>query len=185
MKEEKRQIYTVVTLVVAAGLLFSCFAGAIAGGLSGFVVGRRQAKTALERVVPERRDFFDPWSEERPFSLPDPDEEELPFEWMPETVPGALVVEVIDGTPADEAGLQSGDIVVAVDQTPIDQHHQLSQVIRQYEPGDIVTLRISRAGEGDRVRVKLGRHPDDPSRAYLGIYYEMILNAPDWEAPRG
>ncbi len=187
MEKEKKTIYTVVALVVVAGLMLSCVAGAIAGGLSGFVVGRRQTKRVLERAVVGRRDFFDPRSEEKPFSMPDLDEDELPFEWVPEPdmVPGALVVDVIDGSPAAEAGLQSGDVIVAVDQTPIDQHHQLAGVIHRYEPGDIVTLSISRSGEPQRVRVKLGRNPEDPSRAYLGIYYEMIMDMPDWEAPRG
>ena len=82
MEEEKKKIYTVVALVVVAGLLFSCVAGAVAGGLSGFVAGRRQARKALEGVV-GGRDLIEPWSEERPFSMPDLDEEELPFDWMP------------------------------------------------------------------------------------------------------
>jgi membrane-associated protease RseP (regulator of RpoE activity) len=184
MEEEKKKIYTVVALVVVAGLLFSCVAGAVAGGLSGFLAGRRQARRALEGVV-GGRDLIEPWSEERPFSMPDRDEEERPFDWMPEMVPGALVVDVIDGSPADEAGLRAGDVIVAVDQTPIDQHHQPADVIGQYEPGDRVTLEVSRVGETERILIKLGRHPEEPGRAYLGIYYEMMMGAPGWEAPRG
>ena len=185
MEEEKNKIYTVVALVVIAGLLFSCVAGAIAGGLSGFVVGRQQARNMLQGGVVGSRDFGQPWPEEHHIPMPDLDEDELPFEWMPGMVPGALVVDVIDGSPAEEAGLRAGDVIVAVDQTPVDRHHQLADVIGQYEPGDRVTLEVSRAGQAERVRVKLGRHPEEPSRAYLGIYYETIMGVPDWEAPRG
>jgi S1-C subfamily serine protease len=181
MEEEKRTIYTVVALVVVVGLVLSCVAGALAGGLSGFVVGRRQANRALENAVVERSDY----SEEQQFSVPEQDEDELPFGLPPDMVPGALIVDVIAGSPAEDAGLQVGDVIVAVDQTPIDQHHQLADVIHQYEPGDIVTLNISRAGGSESMRVKLGGKSEDPNRAYLGIYYEMIMDIPEWEAPRG
>jgi S1-C subfamily serine protease len=184
VEKEKRTYYTFVVLVVVVGLLLGCVAGAIAGGLSGLVVGRWQAKRALERAV-VGRDVPHLRSEEPPFFMPDPEKDELPYDWVPDKVPGALVVDVIEESPAAEAGLRVGDVIVTVDQTPIDQHHQLADVIRQYESGDIVTLEISRSGEPKRVRVKLGKHPEDPSRAYLGIFYEMIMDMPEWQTPRG
>jgi S1-C subfamily serine protease len=95
---------------------------------------------------------------------------------------GTIVVEVIRDTPAYEAGLQAGDIILAIDRMPVDAWHTLPDAIRQYEPGDRITVRFWRAGQIESVRVKLGEHPDNPGQAYLGIYFET-LGGPDLERP--
>ena len=38
MEEEKKRIYTIVTIAILAGVLVSCTMGALAGGLAGFLV---------------------------------------------------------------------------------------------------------------------------------------------------
>ena len=53
-------------------------------------------------------------------------------------------------------------------------HHPLPEVIGQYEPGDRVVLQLQRGLEEDSVQVKLTAHPEEPGKAYLGIYYETI-----------
>ena len=97
------------------------------------------------------------------------------------STPGALVSEVVDGGPADEAGLQGGDdatirfqaqevdaggdVIVAVDGEPIDAEADLPRLISLAEPGDEVTLDIIRDGERrSRSRSTLGERPVEVPR---------------------
>jgi S1-C subfamily serine protease len=85
---------------------------------------------------------------------------------------GAAIVEVMPDSPAEDAGLQEGDVIVAVDGQKLDVENNLADLIAQYEPGDTVTLEIERPGEDPfEVTVKLGEHPDQEGAAYLGVRY--------------
>jgi putative serine protease PepD len=68
---------------------------------------------------------------------------------------GAEVVEVPPGTPADKAGLEAGDIVVAVDDVVVTNGIGLIVAIRTHQPGETVTLRVRRDGREMTVRVTL------------------------------
>ncbi len=192
MQEEKRKIYNVIAITVLVSLLLSCIAGAIAGGTAGFLVGRRQGVAAAERVL--ERELGDlprfhmelpiPWQEERPFPSPEGEIPGPPREGLPPEIEGAFVQEVIAGTPAEQAGLEPGDVILAIDRTPIDRYHPLPDVIRQYEPGDLVTVRFWRANQENSIRIRLAEHPEDPGQAYLGVYFEMIAR-PDPSLPGG
>ena len=60
---------------------------------------------------------------------------------------GALVKEVIAGTPAQKAGLQKGDVIVQMGSYKIDNVHPLSSVIVNFDPGDTVILKVKRGGK--------------------------------------
>lgn len=86
--------------------------------------------------------------------------------------PGAVVVEVIPGTPAERAGLQAGDVILAVDGQQLGPDADLAALIAGYEPRDRVTLEVQRPGQDlRRVRVVLGENPEQGGVAYLGIKY--------------
>ena len=60
---------------------------------------------------------------------------------------GAVVRQVLPGTPAGQIGLFSGDVITAVDGIPINSAEDLSNVMDQRRPGDIIMLTwIDRAG---------------------------------------
>jgi S1-C subfamily serine protease len=85
-----------------------------------------------------------------------------------------VIVEVMPGGPAEQAGLQEGDLVIAVDGQTVGLEKDLADLIAEYEPGDTVTLEIERPGEEPRakeVKVKLGQHPEKEGAAYLGVRY--------------
>jgi S1-C subfamily serine protease len=69
---------------------------------------------------------------------------------------------VFAGSPADEAGLVEGDIVVAVDGDVVDADHDLSTRILPHVPGDTVTLSVVRDGRNLEIEVTLGTLPATP-----------------------
>lgn len=60
---------------------------------------------------------------------------------------GALIVDVIEGTPADIAGIQVGDVIVSVDGDIVDVERTLADRLFAYETGDTIELGIVRDGE--------------------------------------
>ncbi len=74
---------------------------------------------------------------------------------------GAIIRSVVPDTPADEAGLVEGDVVVAVDDRPIDSMVALAARIRIFEPGTEVELEYVRDGETLTTALELVETPED------------------------
>ncbi|MCE9637505.1 MAG: M20/M25/M40 family metallo-hydrolase [Planctomycetes bacterium] len=58
--------------------------------------------------------------------------------------PGVRVASVIEGSPAQKAGIATGDIVLSIDGAPIEDLRAYSTVLKAHKPGDVVKLRIRR-----------------------------------------
>ncbi len=69
---------------------------------------------------------------------------------------GVLVSEVHDGSPAEDLGLEAGDIILAVDGVDVQGPEDFVQEIRAREPGDEVTLEVVRDGRAMQLAVELG-----------------------------
>ena len=76
-----------------------------------------------------------------------------------ETQNGQEVVQVQDGSPAAQAGLQPGDIITAVDGTTLDADHLLQDQLFKHKVGDTVQLTIDRDGQTMTISVTLGERP--------------------------
>jgi putative serine protease PepD len=72
---------------------------------------------------------------------------------------GALVQTVNAGAPAAAAGLQTGDLVTAIDGKPVTNTDQFIATIDTYHPGDTVTLTFKRGGSTMNLKIKLGTRP--------------------------
>lgn len=72
---------------------------------------------------------------------------------------GALVSEPQDESPAETAGIKSGDAILTVDGKTIENARNLAQVIAGYAPDTTVKLGIWRGGKAETVDVKLGKLP--------------------------
>jgi putative serine protease PepD len=72
---------------------------------------------------------------------------------------GAEIANVTAGGPAEQAGLQPGDIIVAIDGKKIDEFGQVSQIINQHKVGDEIDVRVDRGGGERSFHVKLGTRP--------------------------
>jgi serine protease Do len=72
---------------------------------------------------------------------------------------GALVNEVMARGPADEAGVKSGDTILAVNGTKIADSRDLARKVASLAPDTKVDLKILRAQKEETVQVKLGLMP--------------------------
>jgi putative serine protease PepD len=96
---------------------------------------------------------------------------------MPVT-PGYLVEVVFDGSPADEAGVRGGnlavivqgeeyllggDILTAIQGTPIRSHQDYVAKVRTLRPGQKVRLTVMREGQTREVTLVVGERPRLPT----------------------
>jgi YidC/Oxa1 family membrane protein insertase len=72
---------------------------------------------------------------------------------------GAKVNVVVPGTPAEEAGLQVGDIITAIGEKQVADAEGVSEILAATEPGQKVTLTIDRGGANQNLSVTFGRRP--------------------------
>lgn len=69
---------------------------------------------------------------------------------------GALVVEVAEAGPADDAGLQAGDIILSFDGTEIATSAQLPHVVGLVSPGTEVSVEVMRDKKRRKIDVEVG-----------------------------
>ncbi|MGO9832946.1 MAG: S1C family serine protease [Polyangiaceae bacterium] len=77
-----------------------------------------------------------------------------------ERIAGAVIGDVNPGGPADQAGLQRGDIIVAFEGQPIERFGQLPWLASTAGVGRPVTVRVQRMGKRFELKVTLGRLQD-------------------------
>ncbi|MBT3690515.1 PDZ domain-containing protein [bacterium] len=66
------------------------------------------------------------------------------------------ILSVLIGSPAEEAGLEAGDIILKVNDEEIDERNSLTKLVQEYTPGQELTLLILRSGEEIEIKVVLG-----------------------------
>ena len=59
---------------------------------------------------------------------------------------GVVVVQVEEGTPAAEAGLRAGDVIVEIDQDPVENIRRFNQKLETYKKGDTILFLVKRQG---------------------------------------
>lgn len=72
---------------------------------------------------------------------------------------GVLIGEVMQGSPADQAGLRAGDVITAIDQIPILSADQVQIQVEQSFVGDTLRFDVERAGRDRQIPVTTGAYP--------------------------
>ena len=72
---------------------------------------------------------------------------------------GVVILHVIDGSPAEDAGLQRGDILVSVDGESVDGAKDVAQAVKDASPDDVLTLSVQRDDSTLSIDVTIGEHP--------------------------
>jgi serine protease Do len=78
---------------------------------------------------------------------------------------GVLVTEVVEGGPAERAGIKAGDVILLFDGEPLSESYRLRWLAANAGPGRVVPMGIWRAGHLREVRVTLAPKPGDPPEA--------------------
>jgi hypothetical protein len=195
-EENKSRTATVAIVTGIVALFLGLCLGAMFGGLSGYLIGRSNAPRTAPLIRPTRAIptpqrvtpaplRATPAPTQRPAR---PGVTATPTPSVPRTGPGnlpqsgALIQEVVEGSPAADADLRSNDVITQVEGTAIDADHRLADMVSQYKPGDTVSFTVWRGGNTRVVKVTVGAHPDDAKRAYLGVRYSDI--APEQGTPQ-
>ena len=74
---------------------------------------------------------------------------------------GVIVLSVVEGSAAEESGLQAGDVITALDGEPVEDVGDFLSALRQRSPGDTIELRIVRDGEEQTLTAELRDRPSD------------------------
>ncbi|MFO8037750.1 MAG: trypsin-like peptidase domain-containing protein [Anaerolineales bacterium] len=141
------EVIGINTLIVRGG------ASAVAEGL-GFAIPSNRAKAIAEQII-EQGYFSRPylginWEWITPGIAA---AYNLPAEW------GAFISQVAPDTPASQAGLQEGDIIVQFGDRKLNENNPFINALYDHSPGDQVTLNVKRDGETIEVEVTLAKQP--------------------------
>ncbi|MDA3948427.1 MAG: Do family serine endopeptidase [Spirochaeta sp.] len=101
----------------------------------------------------------------------------------PEDTRGAFVSAIYDDSPAARSGIRPGDLIIAVNGTPISNSNELVRNVAGLTPGDSVPFEVIRNGEQQTITVKTGRR-DDTALADATLWPGMSV-APITEQIRG
>ena len=77
---------------------------------------------------------------------------------------GAVVGSTIAGSPAAQAGLEQGDVIVAFDKTPVEDYRHVQRLVAETRAGKNVTLQIVRKKQKMDVTVMIAETPEDSGR---------------------
>ncbi|MFI4935923.1 MAG: Do family serine endopeptidase [Caulobacterales bacterium] len=81
---------------------------------------------------------------------------------------GAQVTDLVPGGPAQKAGLEPGDVVVAVDGVAVKTNTEMTREVAKAHAGDTIHLDVFRSGKERNVDIKSGTRPSEAQLAQNG-----------------
>ncbi|NLT73249.1 MAG: PDZ domain-containing protein [Chloroflexi bacterium] len=160
---EKKSSAPIIIVVGILALLFGCVLGGFLGGVASYLIASRVSEPAYvapeQDVIPDRV---------RPLV---PDMPDIPEIVIP--APFALVTAVAPDSPAEDAGIQVGDVIAQVNGEGV-ADSSLADLVAKHKPGDRITITMQRRASEREIEVVLGENPDDPDKPWLGITYRAM-----------
>ena len=77
---------------------------------------------------------------------------------------GVLVNQVVEGSPADEAGMRAGDVIVGVGDESIEDTGDIGSALSDHDAGDEVSVQVIRNGSERTMKIKVARRPGPSGR---------------------
>jgi len=121
----------------------------------GFAIPINQVKSVLDQLIEQGKIS-------RPYLgiyMQDLDQQLKEYFQLPDTR-GALITSVVPQSPADQAGLQAGDVVRQFNQEDVNNSQDLSDKVKGVKIGEKVLLQIIRQGRSQFVTVTVGDQAD-------------------------
>ena len=106
-------------------------------------------------------------------------------EWFYDAPDGVLVISIIPDSGEEKAGLQSGDLITAINGVVIITPLDFQKI--DLKPGETVTVTVQRNGQQLQLPVEIMPSPDDPNRGLVGIMrdnalsYKPVYNFIEWD----
>jgi serine protease Do len=91
---------------------------------------------------------------------------------LPEATKGALVQNVVPKSPAAKAGVEAGDVVLALNGRAVDSSGALTRGVALIPPGGNADLTVLRNGQKKQLSVKVAQRPEDENAVARGEFDE-------------
>jgi serine protease Do len=87
---------------------------------------------------------------------------------------GALIGDVVEGGPAEKAGISRGDVITEYEGKKIEDPNQLRNMVANTEPGKEVEMTIVREKRTEKIRVRIGELPAEMQKSSAGEYNNLL-----------
>ena len=99
---------------------------------------------------------------------------------------GAYIMSVAPGSCAEKAGLQQGDIIVAVDETTVDSSDALKAAVGAYRAGDSAKLTVIRQNQPEKLELTITfDEENDQTTAANQSAQQPVQQQPQYQQPQG
>jgi serine protease Do len=121
----------------------------------GFAIPSNMAKTVMDNLIKKGK-IVRGWFGVNIQALTP----ELAKEFKVKDEKGVLIADVVSGGPAEEAGIQRGDVIIEFDGKEVRDTSHLKNMVANTSPGKTVAVKLSRNGEIKTVRATMKELPD-------------------------
>jgi serine protease Do len=87
---------------------------------------------------------------------------------------GALVGDVVQDSPAEEAGILRGDVIIEFNNERVNEPYNLRNTVAGTPPGDVVEVKVIRDGLITSVMVKIGELPSETQKAPATVFENAL-----------